>query len=333
MPTPSSPLVVLTPTGFNAVSAQESVILSWNQTPLATSYWILRSTDNVTFTDLANTSSLQYVDTTGTVGTTYYYEVQAANSTPSYGNPTASLSAVPLNPGQTTVGNVVIECRQRCDKVNSLFYSDQEMISMVSQSYKELYDIIIQKFGDDYYVADPYSFTTTNGDQFYALPSDFYKLLGVEVALNYGDPNSWVSLKEFNFAQRNLYNFPNVYTMYGITNLRYRLNGNNLYIVPIPSAGQFVRIWYSPRPNQLINSTDTLDAISGYEEYIVADVCIKMLAKEESDVSVFAAQKQALLQRIIEAAENRDVGMPQTVTDARRMNFSWSDPNDGGGFY
>lgn len=335
MPTPSSPLVVLTPTGFNALSAQESVILNWNQTPLATLYYILRSVDNVTFASIGSTASLQYVDTTGTVGSTYYYEIQAANSTPSYGLPTASLSAVSLNPGQTTVGNLRLECQQRCDKVNSLFYSTQEWNSMISQSYKELYDIIIQKFGDDYYIADPYLFTTTDNTQFYALPSDFYKLMGVEVALNFGDPNSWVSLKEFSFVQRNLYNFPNVYTMYGITNLRYRLNGNNLYIVPVPQSGQTVRIWYSPRPNQLINDTDTVDAISGYEEYIVSDVCIKALAKEESDISVFAAQKAALLQRIIEAAENRNVGEPELVSDSRRRNFSWGDPGDvgSGGFY
>jgi hypothetical protein len=146
-----------------------------------------------------------------------------------------------------------------------------------------------------------------------------------EVALNPADPNSWITLKQFDAIQANLYNYPNQYTLYGVTNLRYRLWGTNLQIVPITSSGQTIRIWYSPRPNQLIFDTDTVDAISGYEEYIVADVCIKALAKTEEDVTVFAAQKQMLMKRIEEAAENRNVGEPQIVSDSRRRNFAWSD--------
>lgn len=335
MPAPSSPLAVLTPSGFSAVSAEGAVILSWNQTPLATQYVIRRSTDNVTFTDAATTSSLTYNDTTGTLNTIYYYAVQAANGTPSYGNQTVSIAALSLKPGQTTAGNIILEAQQRCDKVNSNFYSPQELMSMCSQSRKELYDILVQKFGDDYYLATPYTYLTANQEQFYPLPNDFYKLLGVDVALNGGDPNSWVTLKEFSFIQRNLYNFPNVYTMYGITNLRYRLMGDQLEIVPVPSGGQTIQLWYAPRVSQLLNVTDIVDGVSGWEEYIVTDMCIKMLIKEESPADAFMAQKMALLERINVAAENRNIGEPETVSDSRRRNFSWGDPGDAGsgGFY
>lgn len=334
MPSPSSPLVVLTPSGFTALSAEKAVLLSWNQTPLATSYVIRRSTDNVTFTDVGTSSSLSFNDTTGAVGTIYYYAVQASNGT-SYGNQTLSIAGLALKPGQNTAGNIILEAQQRCDKVNSPFYSPQELMSMCSQSRKELYDILVQKFGDDYYLATPYTYKTSNQQQFYPLPDDFYKLLGVDVALNNGDPNSWVTLKEFSFIQRNLYNFPNVYTMYGITNLRYRLMGDQLEIVPVPSGGQTIQLWYAPRVSQLINLTDIVDGVSGWEEYIVVDMCIKMLTKEESDVTIYAGQKGALLKRIEEAAENRNIGEPETVSDSRRRNFSWGDPGDSGsgGFY
>ena len=213
---------------------------------------------------------------------------------------------------------------------------------MISQSYKELYDILIQKFGNDYYIQIPYTFITTGAvdpvtqAQTFPLPKDFYKLMRCEVALNPNDSNSWVTLRQFQAIQANLWNYPNVYTFYGITNLRYRLWGTNLQIVPIASAGQTIRIWYSPRPNQLINDTDTLDAISGYEEYIVADCCIKALAKTEEDASIFMMQKQALLKRIEEAAENRNVGESQTVSDSRTRNFAWADDSGqfgGGGMW
>lgn len=320
---------VVTPSGFTAVSAQATVILTWNFAPLATIYYINRSVDNVTFADIGTTTDLTYNDTTGDVGTIYYYNVQAGNGTAS-SVPTPTIAALSLNPGQTTVGNLRLECQQRINKEHSQFYTTQEWNSMISQSFKELWGILQQKFGDDYFLAEPYTYLTGSNTQFYPLPDDFKALLGVEVALNQGDPNSWITLRQFEFAQRNLWNYPNVYTFYGVTNLRYRVMGNNLMIVPAQQGGQTIRIWYVPRPSQLINDTDTVDAVAGWEEYIVTDSCIKALAKQEDDVSVFAAQKMALMKRIEEAAENRNIGEPQKVTDIRRINFAWQDGYGGG---
>lgn len=328
---------VLTPAGFTAFSAQGQVLLEWQLTPLATTFYILRSTDNVSFSAIAQTASLSYNDTSGVVNTIYYYQIQAGNGTAS-SPATASLAAQSLKPGQQTLGNLRLESQQRSDLVYSSNITTQEWNSMIDKSYKELYDILIQKFGNDYFIQTPYTYTTSGSidpvtqAQTFPLPNDFYKLMRVEVALNPQDPNSWITLKKFEAIQANLWNYPNVYTFYGITNLRYRLWGANLQIVPIASAGQTVRIWYSPRPNQLINDTDVVDAISGWEEYIVSDVCIKALAKQEQDPSVFILQKQALLKRIEEAAENRDVGSPETVSDSRRANFAWGDPNGGGNY-
>lgn len=323
---------VITPSNFLAVSAQGQVLLTWNSVPLTNIYYINRSTDNVTFINIGSSAGIQFNDTTAVIGTLYYYTIQSGNGTFS-SPPTLSLSGQALKPGQTTVGNLRLECQQRVDRVNADNITIQEWNSMISQSYKELYDILIQKFGNDYYIAPPVTYTTTGildpvyQAQVFPLPNDFYKLMRCEIALNPTDPNSWITLKQFEAIQANLWNYPNVYTFYGITNLRYRLWGSNLQLVPIASAGQTVRIWYSPRPNQLISDTDTLDAISGYEEYIVADVCIKALVKtEELDTAqAFGLQKAALLKRIEEAAENRNVGEPQQVSDSRTRNFAWSD--------
>lgn len=321
---------VLTPANFQVVSAQAEVLLSWSTTPLSSIYYVSRSEDSITFSELGTTTGTTYNDSTAVVGTLYYYYVQAGDGTYS-GAATTTLSGQALNPGQTTVGNLRLQCQQRCNFENQPFITNQEWNSYINESYKELFDIIVQKFGSDYYVATPYTYTTSQSTQLYPLPTDFYKLLGVEIALNPSDSNSWISLRQFEFVQRNLYNYPNVFTFYGVTNLRYRLNGTNLYVVPAPTSGQTIRIWYAPRPNQLISDTDTVDAISGWEEYIIADCCIKALTKEESDASVFMVQKQALLKRIEEASENRNIGDPQCVSDSKLRNFAWGDPGDYGG--
>lgn len=328
---------VLTPAGTTIQSAQANVILGWNYTPLAIIYYINRSLDNITYTTIAQTTLLTFNDTTGVVGTIYYYTIQAATAIAS-SPPSLPLQGISLSPGQTTLGNLRLEAQQRSDLIYSSNITTQEWNTYISNSYKWLYNLMLQKFGNDYFIADPYVFQTTGvidpitGSQTFALPANFYKLMRVEVAMNQSDPNSWITLKKFEAIQANLYNYPNVYTFYGITNLRYRLWGNNLQIVPIAQSGQAIRLWYSPKPNQLVFDTDVIDGLADYEELIICDVCIKALAKQESDVSVFAAQKVAILKQIEEAAENRDVGEPEHVSDSRHRNFAWSSPTDGGGY-
>ena len=212
--------------------------------------------------------------------------------------------------------------RQRSDMENSQFVKDTELVSYINQSYFELYDLLVQKYGDNYFVASPYSFTTDGSSEDYTLPTDFYKLLGVDLALS-NSTDSWVTIKPFNFAERNRYAVPNFQSFYGITNLRYRLIGNKIKFTPIPQANQNMRIWYVPRLTTLVNLTDTVDGISGWTEYIIIDAAIKCLQKEESDVSVLLAQKAAIIQRIENAAENRDAGFPRTVADVSFSNYEW----------
>lgn len=240
--------------------------------------------------------------------------------------------------------------RQRSDQVNSQFITDDELNSYINQSYFELYDILIQKYGDNYYSADPAVFATSSGpvnglNVQYPLPNgvleftngrtgetgyvapQFYKLLGVDLILA-NQSQSCVTIKPFNFSDRNRYAVPNFQSFYGVTNLRYRLNDNYLWLTPIPAAGQQIQIWYVPRLTTLAEDTDTCDGISGWTEYIICDSAIKCMQKEESDCSVLFAQKQALIQRIEAAGENRDAANPATVADTQSID-GWMPTGNG----
>lgn len=212
--------------------------------------------------------------------------------------------------------------RQRSDMVNSTFVSDAELNSYVNQSLFELYDLLIQKYGNDYFVASPFTLTTNGTSDSYALPGNFYKLLGVDLALS-NSTDSYVTIKPFNFAERNRYAAPNFQSFYGITNLRYRLRGNKLWFTPIAEANQKMRIWYIPRMETLAADTDTTDGISGWTEYVVIDAAIKCMQKEESDVTVLAMQKAAIIKRIEDASENRDAGFPKTISDVSFSQYEW----------
>lgn len=224
-----------------------------------------------------------------------------------------------------------IAARQRADMVFSQFVTDAEFNSYINQSYFELYDLLISKYGDNYYVAPAYTFTTNGTDYLYNLPTNpgFYKLLGVDLALS-NTNDSYVTVRPFEFIDRNRYAVPNFQSFYGLTNLRYRIHGDKLWFTPIPAANQTIRIWYIPRMTTLALDTDTVEGVSGWTEYIIVDAAIKAMQKEESDVSALMTQKQMLINRINAMAESRDAGSPAKVSDNMYADF-WFPTGSGAG--
>lgn len=164
-----------------------------------------------------------------------------------------------------SLGSLRIQAQQRSDMENNPAVSVTEWNQYISQSYKELYDLLVAAYGNDYFSATTYQFTT-NGSALYPLPDGsptflnsagttavkFYKLLGVDLFVS-GSPSGWISLLNFEFIERNKGTFPNVAaTSYaGYTNLKYRLNGSNLQLKPLQSSGQLVQLWYVPAPTSL----------------------------------------------------------------------------------
>lgn len=222
---------------------------------------------------------------------------------------------------QMTLGEIRLAARQRADMTSSQFVTDAELNSYINSSLAELYDLLVQKYGNDYFVTTA-TITTSGNVERYDLPADFFKLLGVDLRLS-GGADGYISLRSFSFAERNRYATANAQTWIGVTNLRYRLSANKLWLTPTPQAQQELRIWYVPRVVPLVNDTDVADGVSGWLEYVVVDAAIKAMQKEESDVSVLLAQKGALVQRIESAAQNRDAANPATVADVQFTSGAW----------
>lgn len=235
--------------------------------------------------------------------------------------------------GVQTLAQIRLSSQQKADMVNSQFLTTAEWNYNINQSLKELYDLVLEKYGDDYYVQAPYVFSTDGTTYLYPLPSDFYKLLGLDLAL--GNTNdSFVTIRRFNFSDRNRYAVPNFQSFYGVTNLRYRMAGNNLWLTPIPSANQTLRLWYVPRNTELVSDSDTTDGFGGWLEYVCIDAALKAIQKAELDPSTLALQKTAMLQRIESVAENRDAANPMTVSDSAWSDMWWptgNGYNSGGG--
>lgn len=341
-----------TPNNFLVSPGNGQVYLAWNSVLGSTSastgvpvsstgqYDVLRSLDNLNFSLVTSINSNSYYDIAGVPGgpstaIVYYYAVRA-NGNSGQSTQTASVATTVVNPGQTTLGAVRLAAQQRADLINNEFITTQEWNDYINHSYYELYDILVQVYGDEYFVAVPYTFTTDGRvPGLYSLPINMYKLMGVDLSLNSSDNSAWISLKKFTFLSRNRYIYANTNAnALGFPQPGYRLIGNQIDFIPPSQSNQQMRLWYIPRAVLLQSDSDVLDGISGWDEYVIVDAAIKAMQKEESDVSVLMAQKQALLKRIESASSNRDVGQPEGVTDIRRLEGGWFDGDGplGGGW-
>ncbi len=326
------------PQNLVAQTANQQNLLSWDLAVGATDYKIQRSLDNVTFTALVTISgsplATSYLDTAVTIGTQYWYKVASSNSSgdSSYTN---SQSLIPTPTGEMCLAQIRLKAQQRADRVNSNFVTMSEWNSFINQSMFELYDLLITTY-EDLYVAAPIQFVTNGTTFLYPLPNGsntfqnalnvgqtvtppaFYKLIGVDLALQNAN-NAYVTVPKFNFINRNRFVYPNnASTIYGVFNMQYRVMGSNIEFIPTPSASQSIRLWYIPRITELLQDTDiTTVGISGWVEYIIVKAAYYALTKEESDTSSLVMQLGALNKRIEETAANRDVGMADTISDVR----------------
>lgn len=210
-----------------------------------------------------------------------------------------------------TLAEIKEQARQRADMENSEFVSDAELTSYVNSSLAELHDLLIASYCDDYMMEE--HLFTSDGTLNYALPDDFYKLRGVDVRR--GPTGQWATVKRYNFNRRNEQQNAYAWNLLGLPYLEYRLVGSKIRFNRTPDQALEFRIFYHPKLAKLTADADSYDDINGFAEYVVVDAAIKMLQKEESDVSVLMAQKEALRQRVIAMAANRDANEPASVTD------------------
>lgn len=233
--------------------------------------------------------------------------------------------------GQTTLLAMVNGAAMLADQpvpTTTTFIPRATWVEWVNAGCQELYDKLIEAYGEDYFVGTEQTISTDGTNSTFALAEDFYKLLGVDYLVN---PNQGVAgritIWRYNFAERNRYALPNLAAP-GRGILRYRLQGSKIAFIPRPPlAGQTLYLTYAPRFTPLSADGDAFDGINGWEEWVKAAVALKALGKEESDMSpavtLLARQNERL--ETIKAA--RDIGAPQTTTDVYRVNGvdGWGD--------
>lgn len=240
----------------------------------------------------------------------------------------------------TSMSNLITLTRQRANLENNNFCTDPEIQLYLNQSLGELDDILATEY-DDYHVLTYQSVIPTNtSSNVIPVPSNLLKIRGVDFqyqpSQSPAQPALWYSVPRFNFLERNQQNPLTVISLpWGRLNVSYNLIDQGIQIIPNTNCAGTYQIWYTPKYNYLIQTTDVLPLYmnaQGWSEYAIVDVCIKIFNKQNIDPSGFMAEKEALKQRIMSAAKNRDSGGVKFVADTRYQNQDFYIGNLYGGF-
>lgn len=222
--------------------------------------------------------------------------------------------------------------RLRSDMLHTEYVSDDELNTYINLSLKELYGLLVETF-QNYFVTSQTTTVAAN-EQSFALPTDSTKVIGVDAKTG---ENTWVTLRHFEFMERNLYQPPNqgMVSQYW-SNIRYQLRDDSIYLNPAPGQSADIKVWYIPELEDLVEDTDSPPRnmnLFGWLQYVISDVALQVLQKQEQDVSIFAAEKAALINRINAEAQNRDTGWPTTVSDVYSTGNSYISGVGGGWGY
>jgi hypothetical protein len=275
----------------------------------------------------------------------YWYQIAGINISGT-GSFTVPQQMVAAPTGEMSLYEIRLRAKQNADRQNSNFVRNAEWDSFIGLAMDELYDILITVY-EDYFKAPNATFTTNNNTSIFPLPDGalsfyddnnvpftpppFYKLLGVDLALNTAQ-NAWVTMGKYQMIDRNKYLYPNSNsTIYGWMNAQYRVLGNNIEFIPVPAGQQRIRLLYIPRLMQLMLDTDiSTIGFSGWLRYVIVRAAKYALDKEESDTTKLDAELLFLKTRIEESASNRDAGKPDTITNVR-LNGAWGSMAGGYG--
>lgn len=212
-------------------------------------------------------------------------------------------------PQTTTVADIIAEARLRADATTPDptvdFTTDAELEIYVNKAWRQLRDFIIL-CGD---AAIDLMTVDTVLTSPYALPANFYRLVGVD-GPNPTQNGQWLPLKQFQFRQRNDYA--------DYERPRYRLVNGVLKFSPEGAAPPRIRLWYVAWEAD-VNGADTITAFNGWDDYLVGSVAAAICVKEDRDPTPHLQLVGVAAERIKLSCVDLNAGDTQVVAEVEHQ--------------
>lgn len=228
-----------------------------------------------------------------------------------------------------TKTELVASVRNRLGFNNDSFATDAEIEEYLKEECGKYFSLLLETYGKDFMrlVA---TIPTVLNQATYALPADFDSLLSLTVEWSAGN---WQKLIPLADGDVDVLLTQNGYA--ASWPVRYRLGGSNLDTAGKVAAGtaDVLELWPTPKGvyNVRVEYVPTLSFVQapasdwrvdfrrpGFDVFVTAGVCVTLLAKEESDPSIFLAQQQKAEALIRSGAPKRNGHGPMRTVDTQR---------------
>jgi hypothetical protein len=193
-----------------------------------------------------------------------------------------------------------------------------DVLRYVNQGGAELWDLLIEARGPDYFRANPAALLTTLASTTsYDLPGAFYLLISVRLNGDYGDALVPFTAQEEPYLRAPLTSQALPYNY----QLRRKADGTNyLEVLPVHTAGETITVEYVPIFTDLTDSpASVFNGVNGWEEYIVlfAARCMAVKDEEWQLAQALDTDMGRMRARILKLAPKRDMHRAKRVTDVR----------------
>lgn len=210
------------------------------------------------------------------------------------------------------------------------FITTAQVNQWINDGLKEVHYLLASS-GEDYFKSSG-TVTLVGGTSSYALSAftpaitDLYKIKGVDLTSG----GQTYDVPRYMVGERNQFK-GDVIIAGNVQRYMYRLNGNNIDLIPTPGAGT-ITVNYVPQFAKLANDGDLVSSAvpEGWEDFAVAHACARAIRKEESDPGAWEQEKGQLMGMMMKSLEPRDMAEPLRVVDVhgRWSRSSWR--NDWG---
>lgn len=194
---------------------------------------------------------------------------------------------------------------------NSRIFTDAVLTVFVNEAIGEYRDLLDERW--EGYHDKTGTVSTVANTATVAVPADFLKARAVDRL----DDGRYMPLTKIQIRQ--------TYAYEGVRDkpLAYMQVGANLELFPTPNAVYTLRLRYVPAMTALSADVDTIDVPNGWEDFIIHTALLKCDEREEKPTGERLAAIERARQRIIRAAEDRNVAEPDYVPFPGEENVRW----------
>lgn len=219
-----------------------------------------------------------------------------------------------------TAQQLIDRARQRADFVSSPFLDDSsELLNWCSESYRELWDLLVEAYGDRLGMGIVDITTAAQDPQkTISVTGGILKLIRVDREVD----GIRIPMFPFDFADTVLDDTPQ---SWDARTVRYNFFADTMYFLPCPDTIYTIRLYYVPRVSFTSLSGAMLPPTESWSEYVVVDLAIKMRVKEESDTSDLRLDKENLRRRIISVSTPREETRAARTADVRYFDDEQED--------